>query len=52
MVVMSIETYEREAFRSEVYHKLKEAEIQAESTTQRYSHNEVIAHLQGIINEA
>jgi hypothetical protein len=34
---------------SEVYLKLKEAEIQAESTTKRYSHAEVMDRLQAII---
>jgi prevent-host-death family protein len=50
MVVMSIEAYENDAFQSEIYLKLKEAEIQAESTTKRYSHSEVMNRLQKIIN--
>jgi prevent-host-death family protein len=49
MVVMSIEAYEDDSFQSEIYHKLKEAEIQAESTTKRYSHSEVMNRLQKII---
>jgi prevent-host-death family protein len=49
MVVMSIEAYENDAYEAEVYHKLKEAEIQSESTGQRYSHNEVMTRLQDII---
>jgi prevent-host-death family protein len=49
MVVMSIEAYEDCAFQSEIYHKLKEAEIQAEATTKRYSHGEVMERLQNII---
>jgi prevent-host-death family protein len=52
MVVMSIEAYEEAAFQSEVYHKLKEAEIQAESTTKRYSHTEVMERLEKIIGGA
>jgi prevent-host-death family protein len=52
MVVMSMEAYEQDAFRSEIYHKLKEAEIQAEATTKRYSHGEVMARLKEIIGEA
>jgi prevent-host-death family protein len=52
MVVMSMEAYEQDVFRTEIYHKLKEAEIQAESTTKRYSHNEVMARLKKIIDEA
>jgi prevent-host-death family protein len=52
MVVMSIEAYEEDAFQSEIYHKLKEAEIQAESTTKRHSHSEVMKRLQNIIDGA
>ena len=52
MVVMSMEAYEQDAFRSEIYHKLKEAEIQAESTTKRYSHAEVMTRLKGIVDNA
>ena len=51
MVVMSIETYENDAFETEIYHKLKEAEIQAELTTKRYSHDEVMERLQKTIDE-
>jgi prevent-host-death family protein len=50
MVVMSVEAYENDAFHAELYRKLKEAEIQAESTTKRYSHGEVMERLQKIIN--
>ena len=50
MVVMSIDAYENDIFQAEVYHKLKEAEIQAASTTKRYTHSEVMARLQGIID--
>jgi hypothetical protein len=49
MVVMSIAAYEQDRFESEVYLKLKEAEIQAESTTKRYSHMEVMDRLRVII---
>ena len=49
MVVMSIEAYENNAFQTELYHKLREAETQAESTAKRYSHDEVMARLQSII---
>lgn len=48
MVVMSIETYERGQFESEVYLKLKEAEIEAKMTTQRYTHEKVF---DGLKNE-
>jgi prevent-host-death family protein len=50
MVVMSIEAYEDNAFQTELYQKLREAEIQAESTAKRYSHDEVMAKLQSIID--
>jgi hypothetical protein len=37
---------------SEIYHKLKEAEIQAGSTKKRFSHDEVMERLQKIIDGA
>ena len=45
MVVMSIESYERKQFESEIYFKLKEAELEAKTTDKRYSHNEVFDDL-------
>ena len=45
MVVMSIETYEARQFESEIFHKLKEAQIEAKSTDIRYSHEEVLSSL-------
>jgi hypothetical protein len=48
---MSVESYENEAFQSEIYHKLKEAEIQAGSTKKRFTHDEVMEKLQKIIDE-
>lgn len=45
MVVMSYEAYEKFQFDSEVYFKLKEAELEAEQTSQRFSHQEVFAKL-------
>ncbi len=45
MVVMSIEAYERKLFESEIYFKLKEAELEAKSTNVRYSHKEVFSDL-------
>lgn len=45
MVVMSIEAYERKLFESEIYFKLKEAELEANSTDKRYSHEEVFSDL-------
>ena len=37
MVVMSIESYERRQFESEIYFRLKEAELEAKSTDVRIS---------------
>lgn len=45
MVVMSMETYERFQFDSEVYFKLKEAELEARITGKRFSHDEVFSGL-------
>jgi len=45
MVVMSIEAYERKLFESDIYFKLKEAELEAKSTVVRYSHEEVFSDL-------
>ncbi|PAV27809.1 prevent-host-death protein [Virgibacillus profundi] len=45
MVVMSIEAYEKKMFESEVYFKLKEAELEAKSTNKRYTHEEVFSDL-------
>ena len=41
MVVMSFQAYEKLQFESEIYFKLKEAELQAKQTNQRFSHKEV-----------
>jgi hypothetical protein len=41
---------EDDAFQAELYRKLKEAEIQAESTVKRYSHGDVMNRLQKIID--
>ena len=45
MVVMSIEAYERKQFESEIFSKLKEAQMEAKSTDVRYSHEEVFSGL-------
>lgn len=45
MVVMSMEAYDRHQFESEVYFKLKEAELEAKTTNKRYSHKEVFDEL-------
>ena len=43
IVVMSMEAYENNRYNSEVYDKLKEAELQARETAARRSHEEVMA---------
>ncbi len=42
IVVMSMDAYEEGRYESQVYDKLLEAEIQAVSTSQRVSHEEVM----------
>jgi len=51
MVVMSFETYEKLQFESEIYFKLKEAELQATQTNQRFSHKEVFDGLRKTLQE-
>lgn len=41
MVVMSMEAYEQHQFEGEVYLKLKEAELEAQATDKRFTHEEV-----------
>ncbi len=45
MVVMSIKEYERRQFEQEIIVKLLEAEREAKSSTERYSHEEVFDSL-------
>ena len=45
MVVMSMEAYEAKQFESEIYLKLKEAELEAKTTDKRLSHEEVFSGL-------
>jgi prevent-host-death family protein len=45
MVVMSFQAYEKLQFESEIYFKLKEAELQAKQTNQRFSHKEVFGSI-------
>jgi prevent-host-death family protein len=52
MVVMSMEAYEQNRYESEVYLKLREAEIEAKSTTRRHSLEEVMDSMEKIISEA
>lgn len=50
MVVMSIEQYEKQQLENEVYLKLKEAELEAKSTSKRYTHKEVFKKLRERVN--
>lgn len=45
MVVMSIEQYENIQQNQEIIMKLKEAELEADTSKERYSHSEVIDNL-------
>jgi len=49
MVVMSMEAYERKQFESEIYFKLKEAELEAAATSKRFSHKEVFDELRASV---
>ena len=51
MVVMSMEMYERKLFESEVYLKLREAELEAKSTDKRFSHKEVFDELKKNVSD-
>ncbi|NYE57759.1 hypothetical protein HDG70_001474 [Carboxydothermus ferrireducens DSM 11255] len=43
--VLSMEVYERKLFESEIYFKLKEAELEEKTTNKRFSHDEVFSDL-------
>ncbi|GBG10202.1 prevent-host-death protein [Paenibacillus sp. MY03] len=45
MVVMSIEQYENIQYNNEIFAKLKEAEIEANNSDVRFSHDEVFKQL-------
>lgn len=51
MVVMSMEAYELHQFESEIYFKLKEAELEAKTTDKRYSHKEVFDELKAKLSD-
>ena len=51
MVVMSMEAYEDNLFESEIYDKLKEAELEAKSTKTRITHEVVFSELRCKIKE-
>ncbi len=52
IVVMSMEAYEANCYDSEVYDKLKEAELQARETADRRSHEEVMARARARLRAA
>ena len=52
LVVMSMESYEQNRYDSMVYDKLREAELQAASTTERRSHEEVMAKARVLLDGA
>ena len=52
LVVMSMESYERNRYDSMVYDKLREAELQAASTTERRSHEEILAVAETLLRKA
>ena len=52
IVVMSMESYERNLYDSMVYDKLREAELQAAGTTERLGHAEVMAKARAFLSGA
>ena len=52
IVVMSMESYEQNRYESMVYDKLREAELQAASTTERHSHEDVMTKARQLLNTA
>ena len=52
IVVMSMESYERNSYDSMVYDKLREAELQAASTAERRTHEEVMAKARALLKAA
>ena len=52
IVVMSMESYEQNRYDSMVYDKLREAELQAASATDRRGHAEVMAKAHELLDRA
>lgn len=52
LVVMSMENYEQNRYDSMVYDKLREAELQAAATTERFSHEDVMARAGALLDGA
>ncbi|MDR0896550.1 MAG: type II toxin-antitoxin system Phd/YefM family antitoxin [Oscillospiraceae bacterium] len=51
MVVMSYEAYEQEKYDREVARKLKAAEVEAATTTKRFTHAEVMQDIYAMLEE-
>ena len=51
MVVMSMEAFEKQQYETELYLKLKEAELEAQATEKRLSHSEVFGSLRKKLEE-
>ena len=52
LVVMSMECYEQNRYASMVYDKLREAELQAASSSERIPHADVMSRLRAMIDKA
>jgi len=52
MIVMSIEAFEKMKLDNDIYIKLKEAELEAKTTSVRYTHEEVFSELRADIQSA
>lgn len=52
LVVMSMEQYEQNRYDSMVYDKLREAELQAASTSERRTHDEVMQKARAVLEQA
>ncbi|GBR75429.1 prevent-host-death protein [Candidatus Termititenax persephonae] len=50
LIIMSVETFEREMFKEEVYAKLAEAEAEYQSGAPRLSHTKFLSQLREEIN--
>jgi len=48
MVVLSMESFEKLSFQCEIFGKLKEAEVQATRTQQRYSTKDVLKEIKAM----
>jgi prevent-host-death family protein len=51
MVVMSIEAFEARQFENQIFHKLKEAQMQAKTSKKRKSHEEIFSDLRSKVAE-